>query len=326
MLDSSINTNQLVLSDENLRKTSNSNSNDQNSTLQSGKQPASSRTQHQVPNSPMESSPGLRSPRQRNFHSPNFLAAFSNKVDENNNNLASLSNSSNTPSASSSASSAAALSKSKEQPLESPTSDSIQFANSSKFFLNNILTSKQQNLIRSAKLAVNSATPTTPSSTATYAKNQNKTFAAKSEGLKQQVASGMARDGRQPTSPLDFYPRKLFQQPGAANQQSDSDRIPDTLSMSGSLYLENSASTTDASTGTGRIVNKNCKFERNESLFVIICWRLSKPHKEIIYLKWITCLDQALDQKKGVLDMGQGPIFKEFNSYINRPILDIFET
>ncbi len=29
--------------------------------------------------------------------------------------------------------------------------------------------------------------------------------------------------------------------------------------------------------------------------------------------------------KKGVLDMSQGPIFKEFNSYINRPILDILK-
>lgn len=207
-------------------------------------------------NSVIESSQGLRSPRQRNFYSPNFLTAFSNKQgDENcNNNLTSPSNSSNTPSASSSASSGAALSKSKTQPFNhqeahDTNTNNIQYANSSKFF-NNVLTSKQQNLIRSAKLAV--------SPTSTYVKSKTKNFTSKSDNLTKQQ--------QQPTSPLDFYPRKLFQPQQQNGQHSEIDKLPDTLSMSGSLYLENSASTTDASTGTGRIVNKNCKLILNNKL------------------------------------------------------------
>jgi len=62
-------------------------------------------------------------------------------------------------------------------------------------------------------------------------------------------------------SPLNCMPRKLFN----PNELlvSPVEKLADTFSMSGSLYLDNSSSTTDASTGTGRIADKSGRGESN---------------------------------------------------------------
>lgn len=55
-------------------------------------------------------------------------------------------------------------------------------------------------------------------------------------------------------------PRKLFEPNPQYPLSNQGERLPETYSMSGSLYLENSGSTTDACSGTGQIVNK---YEKN---------------------------------------------------------------
>ncbi len=111
------------------------------------------------------------------------------------------------------------------------------------------------NQMKGARLFMDTGRQTvnmTPNSVSQVIEHQVKprTLALKETNNSENNGTGFSK----PTSPLNCLPRKLFNSNGLV--VSPGEKLPDTFSMSGSLYLDNSASTTDASTGTGRIVNK----------------------------------------------------------------------
>ena len=96
-----------------------------------------------------------------------------------------------------------------------------------------------------------------------FSKNQSKTpshpakpeLNSKSEHLNRDQNSVTRASTRKAMSPVGYYPRNLFQSNENNSNQSNNngnqltenggDKLPDTLSISGSLCLENSASTTE---------------------------------------------------------------------------------
>lgn len=299
MIESNHNTTRHKLSDENLRRNAfqfndqmSFDYNDQNAPASTPNVPilntnkraafssiknhnnSNNNNQSHISNS-FENSLTIDSPTKQRYFSPHLLNVQKQNNDQNNLlNEQTNSSSNNTPNisstSSSSSSSSTAMSKNNKSQNETTNDNNnatlgnedknnetdLQYANSSKLFLNKLST-KQQNLIRSARVNI------TPSATYSKGKNVSKfnNFISKSENMR--VDEVFTNSASKQSSPLSCYPRKLFQQ--NSTNQVDSEKAHDHFSMSGSLYLENSGSVTDAS---GRLNNKNSAHKNYGELYL----------------------------------------------------------